>query len=782
MATLMGEPVRRKEDRRLITGSGTYVDDVQLPGTVYAAFVRSPHAHARVKSIDTSAARRAPGVLAVVTGAEWKGGALPCGWQVTPDLKIAEHKALAAGEVHHVGDAVAVVVAGERAQARDAADLVVVEYEPLPAVIDLEEALQPGAPLVHSEMGTNVAYVWKAAGGDVEGAFAGAERIVKLRIVNQRIAGTPIEPRACLASYEPAGGNVTLWTTTQMPYVTRTLLALTMGISEAKLRVVAPEVGGGFGVKLNLYAEEQVIPALAMQLKRPVKWVEERREHMAASIHGRDQIDYVEAACKADGTVLAMKWRVLGNMGGYLQVFTPGIPLFTAFVCNGAYRVPAISFEAVGIYTTTTPTDATRGAGRPEATHAVERLMDAIADDLGLDPADVRRRNFIRPEQFPFTTPFGIVYDSGQYEAALNKALQAVDYAGLKAEQARRRAAGDRVQLGIGLSSYVEICGLGPSQAVRGTGLGAPGWESATLRVSPTGKVTVVTGSCPTGQGHETAWSQLVASRLGCSFDDVEVLHGDTGLGGQGMGTYGSRSVPVGGGAIFVAAQKLIDKGRRIAAHQLECSVDDLVFEGGRYTVKGSPDRGMGFGDVALQAWLADKLPPGEEPGLEQTVFFDPPNFTFPFGTHICVAEVDTELGTTRIRRYLCIDDCGNVINPMIVDGQVHGGVVMGLAQAFYEQVVYDKATGQLLTPTFVEYGIPSAMEMPRMETDRTVTPTPSNPLGAKGIGEAGTIAASPAAVNAVVDALSPLGIRDLDMPMTPDRVWQAIQQAKGGR
>jgi len=656
-----------------------------------------------------------------------------------------------------------------------------VEYEPLPAVIDMEAAIAPGAPLVHAGLGTNVAYVWKAAGGDVEGAFRSADRVVSLRIVNQRIAGAPMEPRACLASYEPAGGGVTLWTSTQMPYVVRTLLAATMGISEAKVRVVAPEVGGGFGTKLNFYAEEQVVTALAMQLRRPVKWVEERREHMTASIHGRDQIDYLEAACKSDGTVLAMKWRVLGNMGAYLQVFGPGIPLFTAFVSNGSYHIPAIAYEAVGVYTTTTPTDATRGAGRPEATHAVERMMDAIADDLHLDPAEVRRRNFIRPEQFPYTTPFGIVYDSGRYEEALDKALAMADYKGLLAEQARRRAAGDRMQLGIGLSSYVEICGLGPSQAVRGTGLGAGGWESATVRVSPTGKITVITGSCATGQGHETTWSQLVASRLGCSIDDVEVLHGDTSMGPQSLGTYGSRSVPVGASAVYLATEKVTEKARRIAAHQLECSPDDLEFAGGKFTVKGSPERGMSFADVAMQAWLADKLPPGTEPGLEQTLYFDPPNFTFPFGTHICVVEVDTLLGTTRIRRYLSVDDCGNVINPLLVDGQVHGGIAMGLAQALYEQVAYDKASGQLLTPTFVEYGIPSPLEMPSFETARTVTPSPSNPLGAKGIGEAGTIAASAAAVNAVVDALSHLGVRDLDMPMSMETVWRAVQQAKGG-
>jgi carbon-monoxide dehydrogenase large subunit len=770
---LVGERVPRVEDRRLITGRSQYVDDIVRPRMVYAVIVRSIYAHARVKGINVEAARRAPGVLAVFTGEDVRGaiGSVPVASHL-PDLKIPEHPVLALGKVRYVGEPIAVVVAEDRYLARDAADLIEVEYEPLEAVVDPERAIEEGAPIVHEEFGTNVAFVWRLSGGDIERAFREADVIVSQRMVNQRIIPVAMEPRGVVAEYLPGEGQLTVWTSTQIPHLLRTQLAAMLGLAENRVRVIAPEVGGGFGSKLNVYAEEALVGYLAMRLGRPVKWIETRRENFLTTIHGRGQIAEVEAAVKRDGTVLGMRYKITLDVGAYLQFFTPGVATLTGLMATGPYKIPHVGFEVTGVFTNKMATDAYRGAGRPEATYMLERMMDRIAGELGLDPAEVRMRNFPQPEEFPFPTATGLAYDSGNYPHALRRALEMVGYEQLRQEQHVLRQQGR--YLGVGISTYVEICAIGPSAA-----LPFGGWESATVRVEPTGKVTVLTGASPHGQGQETSFAQIVADELGVELSDVRVVHGDTAIVQYGIGTFGSRATAVGGTAVYGALQKVKEKAMRLAAHLLgEENVANVAFEEGQFFLKDRPERRLAFSEVAQAAYLAKSLPPGMEPGLEASYFFEPSNFTFPFGAHVAVVEVDPETGEVQFRRYVAVDDCGRVINPLLVDGQVHGGIVQALGQALLEEAVYDE-TGQLVTGELTDYAIPKATDVPWLETDRTETPSPVNPLGVKGVGEAGTIAATPAIVNAVVDAVAPFGVRHLDMPLRPEKIWRAI---RGGR
>ena len=778
-----GSAIKRREDPRLITGRGSYVDDLQIPGILYMTLVRSPHAHARLRSVDAEAARGMPGVFAVYTGADLQGkvGDLPCGW-VLPDIKMPPHHPVAVDKVRYVGDAVAVVLADSRDAARDAAEAINVDYEVLPAVVDEEKAAADGAPILHEEFGTNVSFTWNIGGGDVDAALSEADKVVKQRIVNQRLIPNAMEPRAVVGHYLAPSDELTLWTSTQVPHLVRLLLALTAGIPEQKIRVSAPDVGGGFGSKLYLYAEEMLVACLSRLTGRPIKWTEERRENYIATTHGRACIQDVEIACKNDGTITGLRIHNIANLGAYLSTFAPGIPtVLFGVMLSGAYRIPNIDCRVDGVFTNTVPVDAYRGAGRPEATHLVERVADLVADATGVDPAEVRRKNFIPGEEFPFTTATGVTYDSGEYARALARALEVADYEGLKREQAERRARNDRMQLGIGLSSYVEICGMAPSQVLGAVGGQAGGWESATVRIHPTGKVTVLSGASSHGQGHQTTFAQIVADELGIPLEDIDIVQGDTAKVQFGIGTFGSRSTAVGGTAIFQSVQKLKDKAAQIAAHLLEVSVEDVEFVDGRLQVKGAPDQSRTIQEIALMAFLAHNYPKDLEPGLDATTFYDPSNFTWPFGTHVCVTEVDSETGRIEVKRYVAVDDCGRVINPMIVDGQVHGGIAQGMAQALYEEGAYDDS-GQLISGSMMDYAVPNAKQLPPFETHHTITPSPVNPMGLKGIGEAGTIGASAAVVNSVVDALSHLGITHLDMPLRPERVWRAIQEAKGGK
>jgi carbon-monoxide dehydrogenase large subunit len=777
MATqLVGSRIKRREDPRLIMGRGTYVDDIQLPRMTYAAILRSPYAHASIRSINVDKAKALPGVVAVLTGADLQGKNVPCGWTL-PDMKMAPHPALAVGKVRYTGDAVAVLVAEERYLARDALDLIEVDYEPLPVVVDAEKAIQPGAPQLHEEVPNNTTFVWRVAGGDVDKAFREAEVVVKQRIVNQRLIPNAIEPRGMVAQYNPGSGDLTLWTATQIPHLVRLLLSMVTGIPEHKVRVIAPDIGGGFGSKLYLYPEEVIVATLAKTTGRPVKWIEERRENYVATTHGRDHVQYVEVAAQRDGTITGLRVKCIANMGAYLSTFAPGIPtILFGLMLAGNYRIPNISCEVTGVHTNTTLVDAYRGAGRPEATYLVERMVDLTARELGMDPAEIRRRNFVPANAFPHTTATGVTYDSGNYQPTLDRALEMAGYQQLRQEQERARAEGK--YLGIGVTTYVEICGMAPSQVLGAVGAGAGGWESATVRVHPSGKVTVYSGASSHGQGHETAFAQIVGDGLGIPFEDVEVVHGDTAQVQFGIGTFGSRSAAVGGMAAVMSVNKIEEKAKKIAAFLLEAAEADLVFEGGQFFVKGTPGRGITIQQVAFAAYVPHKYPTGLEPGLEATSFYDPSNFTWPFGTHVAVVEVDPETGVIKLRRYIAVDDCGRVINPLLVDGQIHGGLAQGIAQALYEEAVYDE-NGQLISGSLMDYAVPKADDLLNFELDRTETPSPVNALGVKGIGEAGTIASSAAIVNAVVDALAPLGVKHLDMPLKPERVWQAIQQAQ---
>jgi len=778
----IGRARRRKEDAKLVNGQTLWTDSITLPGMAHFALLRSPMAHARIAAVDVSAARAIPGVIAAFSGADLAEqlGSLPTAWPVTPDMVSPPHPPLAVDEVRYAGDAVAVVVARDRYTAADALEAISVDYDPLPAVVDLEAALAEGAPLVHADAGTNRCYVWPFSGGDYAAAKAGADVVVSRRFVQQRLLPTAMEPRAVVVDPVAASGEFTVYSATQIPHVLRLMLALTTGIPEQKIRVIAPDVGGGFGSKLDVYAEEVIGLILAQKLGRPVKWTESRSEGYQATIHGRGQIQDIEIAARRDGTILGLRVDLLADMGAYLQLVTAGVPLLGAFMYPAIYKMDAYSFTCTGVFTTKTPTDAYRGAGRPEATYAVERIIDELAHELGRDPVDLRRQNWIRHEEFPYTTIAGLTYDSGNYEAATAKALALFDYDGLRAEQAARRERDDPVQLGIGVSTFTEMCGLAPSRVLGSLSYGAGGWEAAGIRMLPTGKVEVVTGASPHGQGHETAWSQIAADLLGVPFEDVEVIHGDTQSSPKGMDTYGSRSLVVGGVALHLAAGKVVDKARRIAAHLLEASEDDVQFDKGVFSVKGSPEAKLTIQEVALATFAAHNLPDGMEPSLDSDAVYDPENFSYPHGTHLCAVEVDTETGRSTIRSYVCVDDVGSVINPLIVEGQVHGGLAQGIAQALYEEAAYDD-DGNLLTGTMADYLLPSAADLPTFVTDRTETPATSNPLGVKGVGEAGTIASTPAVINAIVDALRPFGVNDVAMPATPERVWRAVHGGSDG-
>jgi carbon-monoxide dehydrogenase large subunit len=780
--SVVGTRMVRKEDPKLLVGEGRFVDDLTIPGTRWLGLVRSPFAHARITGIDASAALDLPGVVEVLTGGdlrdEW-AAAMPCAWPVTDDMKNPDHWPLAIDQVNYVGEIVAVVVAESRYAAADAVDGVVVDYDPLPAVVDLEDALADRV-LVHESLGTNTSYVWELTPDPaaIDRAFSEAAHVVSERYLQQRLIPAAMETRGVVAVPSPAGGEITVYSATQIPHILKIMLAATTGFPEHKIRVIAPAVGGGFGSKLNVYAEELIAFAVATRTGLPARWTESRSENAHATIQGRGQIQDIELAADAEGKISAVRVKLIADMGAYLQLVTPGIPLLGAFVYHGAYDIPAYSFTCTGVFTTRTPTDAYRGAGRPEATYAIERAMDALARTVGVGPDEIRRRNFIQSDQFPYSTSAGLVFDSGEYETALDKSLALIDYESLRAEQARRRQEGSTKELGIGLSSYVEMCGLAPSRVLASLNYAAGGWEAATVRVLPTGKVQVVSGATPHGQGHETSWAMIVGDKLGMSPDDIEVLHSDTAISPHGMDTYGSRSLSVGGTAIALATDQVIAKARSLAAHQLEVADDDLEFTDGTFRVKGSPDKEAALQDLAFAAFSAHDLPDGMEPGLTGDVSWDPPNFVFPFGTHIAVVEVDTETGQVDLVDYAAVDDCGNQINPLIVEGQIHGGITQGIAQALWEEAVYDEE-GTLRNPTLIDYLVPSSAELPSFKLDHTVTPSPTNPLGVKGIGEAGTIASTPAVINAICDALSGYGIHDIDMPASPERVWRLIQEAR---
>lgn len=780
VSRLFGASVKRREDPRLITGRGLFTDDVKIQGMLYAAFVRSPHGHAWVRRIDTQRAAKSPGVVAVLTGRDIEGkvGPVPCAWQIpNADLKVPTYRPLALEKVRYAGDPVAVVVADDPYRARDAAELVEVEYERLPAVVSPEEAARQGAPQLYDEVPGNVAFRWSMSSGDVDSAFSSAEVVVRQRLLNNRLIPVAMEPRGAVAAYNGATGELTVWMTSQNPHIHRFLLSVTLGIPEHRVRVISQDVGGGFGSKIHFYGAEAVVSYLSMLLGRPVKWMEDRAENMSATAHGRDHVTYAELAARRSGEVLGLRVTTYANLGAYLSTAAPGIPtILYGLMLSGPYRIPAVRCEVYGVLTNTMAVDAYRGAGRPEATYVLERMMDILAYQLGLDPAEVRRRNLIPPFRDQYQVSTGLSYDSGNYAAALEKALEAAGYTRLREEQARLRREGRL--LGVGISTYVEICGLGPSRVVRSTGFGLGLWESCTIRVHPSGKVSVFTGGHPHGQGEETTFAQIAADALGVPLEDVEIIHGDTGQVPFGMGTYGSRTTPVAGVAVARCAEKIIEKARQIASGILETRVEDIEFRDGRFYVKETPERGVTFQEVALNAYTADKLPAGVEPGLEETVFYDPPNFTFPFGAHVCVAEVDEETGAVRVLRYVAVDDCGRVINPMIVEGQVHGGVTQGLSQALYEEAVYS-GDGTLLTSSLNDYLIPSSAEVPLYEAQRTETPSPTNPLGIKGVGETGTIASTPAVVNAVIDALSHRGIRHIDPPLTPARIWKELHTSR---
>jgi aerobic carbon-monoxide dehydrogenase large subunit len=774
IAAMVGSPIKRREDPRLITGQATYVDDIKIPGMLHMAVLRSPYGHARITSIDTSAARQHPGVVAVYTAEDLKGVvgnvaiAVPLG-------KIAEgmgnRGALADGKVRFYGDPVAVVIADDRYTARDARDLIEIDYEPLPAAIDVEKAMQPDAPILYEEFGTNVAFSMHPPTDEIDKVFAQTQAdggiIAKTRLVNQRLAPVSMETRGVVAEYRKAGKNLTVWSSSQIPHLLRNILAALVGLPQHQVRVIVPEVGGGFGSKLNIYPEEMVAAFASMKTGHAVKWIEDRSENLAATIHGRDQVDYVEVAATKEGKITGLKVYGISDLGSYCQIFTDVIMIAFGFpVSCGAYDIPVVHLSADVVFTNKAPTDAYRGAGRPEATYVAERAVDLVAHELGKDPAEVRKLNFVKPEQFPYKSAAGAVYDTGNYLGALDKALEIVDYQNLRAEQTRKRAEGKL--MGIGLSSYIEICGFGPKGSAP-VGL----YESARVRVEQSGTVMVYTGSSPHGQGEETTFAQIVAEEFGIPVENVMIMHGDTDSTPEGRGTYGSRTTAVGGSAVFNAVQRLKEKMKLIASHMLEASPSDVTLEDGSFSVAGSPQKSVAFADVAATANLSNTLAPGIEPGLETTVFFEPDACVFPFGTHICVVEVDKETGEAEIKRFVAVDDCGRQLNPMLVQGQVHGGIAQGVGQALIEGVEYSE-DGQLLTATLMDYAMPIASELPHFELDHTVTLTTVNPLGVKGVGEAGTIGSTPAVAAAIADAL---GVAHIDMPYKPEKLWKIIQQ-----
>ncbi len=780
----IGRARKRKEDARLITGRSRYTDSITLPGMLHLAMVRSPFAHAKIRSISTDAAKQAPGVVSVVTGADIADiqGVNINAWPITTDQVTPTHLPVAIEHVAFAGEIVAVVVARTEAEARDAVELVDVDYEELPAVLDGREALKDEV-LAHPDLGTNKSAFWQldsaaqGSGGNVDEAIEKARTdgiVIEREYRQQRLIPGFMEPRSVVA--DPTGDQFTVWSATQIPHILRFAIAATMGIPESKLRVIAPDVGGGFGGKLQTTPEEFATIAMARRLGKPCKFTETRSEAFVTGHHGRDQYQKLTMAATKDGRITGFKVDLIADLGAYVAIVGGGVPVLGAWMFNGIYKIPAYQFNCTTVLTNKPWVDAYRGAGRPEAAFGIERMMDELANEVGLDPLEVREKNWITHEEFPFTTVSGMTYDSGNYEAATARAKELFDYDGLRAEQAERRAKNDPVQLGIGVSTFTEMCGLAPSRILGSLNYGAGGWEHASVRMLATGKVEVVTGISPHGQGHETGFSQIVADRLGVAFEDVEILHGDTAISPKGLDTYGSRSLVVGGEAVVRAADKVIEKARVIAAHLLEASVDDIEFSAGRFGVKGT-DKGISIGEVATATFAAHNLPDGVEPSLDADSTFDPVNFSFPHGTHLCAMEVDTETGATHMRKYACVDDVGVIINPLLVQGQVHGGLVQGIAQALWEGAVYDE-NGTLVTGSFVDYTMPSAADTISFITDTTVSPSTTNTLGTKGVGEAGTIASTPAVVNAIVDALRPRGIHDIEMPCTPERVWRAIQDS----
>jgi len=783
-ATGIGARVERKEDRRFLTGAGQYTDDVVLPGQTFGYFLRSPHAHARIKGINSAAAKAAPGVLAVYTGEDIAGkvNGLPCGWLITDvngqPMKEPPHPVLAQGKVRYVGDHVALVVAETYFQAKDAAELIEVDYEELPAVVNAADADKPGQAAVHDIAPNNVCYVWALGDkGAVDAAFAKAAHVTRLDFHNNRLAPNAIEPRAANASYNRADDSYTLYVSNQNPHVERLLMtAFVLGLPEHKVRVIAPDVGGGFGSKIFLYAEDAALTWASRQLGRPVKWTADRTEAFLSDAHGRDHTTTAELALDKDGHFLAMRVKTKANLGAYLSTFASSVPtILYATLLAGQYKTPAIHCEVTSVFTNTSPVDAYRGAGRPEATYVVERLVSTAAREMGIDQAEIRRRNFVT--QFPYQTPVALMYDTGDYNAIMNKALQMADVAGFASRKAATEAKG--LLRGIGYSSYIEACGLAPSNIAGALGARAGLFEAGEIRVHPTGSVTVFTGSHSHGQGHETSFAQVVSDRLGIPIENVDVVHGDTGRVPFGMGTYGSRSLAVGGSAIMKALDKIVAKGKKIAAHLLEASDADIVFKNGAFSVEGT-DKQVPFGGVAFAAYVPHNYPLDKlEPGLNENAFYDPTNFTFPAGTYICEVEVDPQTGQTRIDRFTAVDDFGNIVNPMLVEGQVHGGLAQGIGQALLEECRYDSETGQLLSASYSDYAMPRADDLPSFQIGTTCTPCTHNPLGVKGCGEAGAIGSPPAVISAIVDALAKFGVRDVPMPATPQRVWNAIQSAQ---
>ncbi|QDH11113.1 xanthine dehydrogenase family protein [Nocardioides dongxiaopingii] len=777
----IGRDRRRKEDQRLITGRTRWTDNITLPGMLHLAMVRSPFAHARINGIDTAEATASTNVVAVLTGADLgeTQGACINAWPITPEQVTPTHLPMPSDRVAFAGEIVAVVVARTAAEARDAAELVDVDYEELPAVVGLKNAIKDEV-LAHPDLGTNKSAFWRfdseeaGTGGNVDEAIAKARTdgvVIEREYRQQRLIPAFMEPRSVVV--DPTGEQITIWSATQIPHILRFALAATTGVPESKIRVIAPDVGGGFGGKLQQTPEEMIAFAVGRRLGKPVKYTETRSESLVSGHHGRDQWQKLTMSAEKDGTVTGFKVELLADLGAYVAIVGGGVPVLGAFMFNAIYKFPAYQFNCQTVLTNTTWTDAYRGAGRPEATFGVERMMDELAAEVGVDPMQIRQQNWITHEEFPFTTVAGLEYDSGNYEAATARAMEMFGYDELRAEQKRRRESGDTVQLGLGISTFTEMCGLAPSRVLGSLDYGAGGWEHASVRMLATGTVEVVTGASSHGQGHETAFSQIVADRLGVPFENVEVLHGDTQIAHKGLDTYGSRSLVVGGEALVRAADKVIEKALPFAAHLLEASEDDLKFHEGRFQVVGT-DQGIGLTEIATAAFAAHNLPDGAEPSIDAEATFDPVNFNYPHGTHLCAMEVDTETGAVNIRKYVCCDDIGNIVNPLIVAGQMHGGLVQGIAQALWEEAVHDDA-GTLVSGSFVDYLLPTAADTLSFEIDHTTTPATTNSLGTKGVGEAGTIASTPAVVNAVVDAVRHLGVTDVQMPCTPERVWMAI-------
>jgi len=778
VSQMIGASIKRREDPALVTGTGTFVDDIPQTAVVHMTIVRSTESHARIVAIDTTRAKDADGVIAVFTGKDLKaefGAPLPVTVTFVPEKKYPSYYPIAVDRVRFVGEPVALVLASTKAAAEDAAERIEVRYESLPPVLDMEKAIMKDAPILHDDVGSNLSYDVKRSVGDIEAAFKEADVKIKQRLMQQRLIPIAVETRGVLADFKPFTGKLTIWSSTQIPHFVKVFAAVILGIPENNVRVVARDVGGGFGSKIRVYPEEILTALASRRLGRPVKWIEDRSENVKATHHGRDQIWDVEIAAKKDGTVLGVRATQWLNLGAYCSQFGTFMTL-GMLVAPGPYKLKAFDGRLIGVFTNTTPTDAYRGAGRPEATFLIERVMDLVARETGVDPADVRRKNFVKASEQPFTSLFGFTYDSGDYQMTLDRALELIDYKVFRKEQAEKRKQGK--YLGIGLSTYLEICGLGPAAATQAN-TGVSLWGMSVVNVHFTGKATVITGSSPHGQGHETTFAQVASNALGIPVADIDVQHGDTAIGPMGMNTYGSRSTAMDGSAVHVSSMKVVEKAKKIAAHLLEAAEADIVYEGGKAFVKGTPSKSITIQEIAGAAFQTNRLPAGMEGGLEATTFFDPPNFVWPFGAHAAIVEIDPDTGATQIVRYVAVDDCGTQINPMVVDGQLHGGIAQGIGQALLEEAIYDDS-GQLRTGSLVDYLIPTAADLPNFELESMETPSPSNPLGVKGIGEAGTIASTPAVINAIVDALEPFGVKDVSMPATPQKIWQLTHKNGG--